>query len=50
MSDEIFKKIIDLLEENKIEYKLIKHEPTFTSEESARLGEQNWNRVQKHLF
>jgi Cys-tRNA(Pro) deacylase len=37
MAEEVFRKIIDLLEKNKIKYKLIEHEPTFTSEESAKV-------------
>ncbi|MCK4589579.1 MAG: hypothetical protein KAT77_03990 [Nanoarchaeota archaeon] len=37
MAEEIFRKIIDLLEQNKVKYKLIEHEPVFTSEGAAKV-------------
>ncbi len=33
---EVFDKILDLLEKNKIDYELKEHEPSYTSEESAK--------------
>ncbi|MCK4670465.1 MAG: hypothetical protein KAT43_04635 [Nanoarchaeota archaeon] len=37
MSEEVFSKIIDLLKENSIRYKLVEHEPVFTSKEAAEV-------------
>ncbi len=37
MSQAVFEKIKQLLEENKIPYKLLKHEPVYTSEQAAMM-------------
>jgi Ala-tRNA(Pro) deacylase len=36
MSQSVFEKIKKLLDENKIRYKVLKHEPVFTSEQAAK--------------
>ena len=37
MSQAVFEKIKKLLDDNKIEYELVKHEPVFTSEQAAKM-------------